>query len=427
MVGNLLVALVLISGELDVQANAILETRAGLAPIIAGQESTAFVTEIVSPVGMFEYRDPALTFQVDYSPRIYWQHPNALDNWSPLVLHTANLLLNAKTTRRLTLIGSATGSIGNPDYIELQRLLNAVQVPQIVKIASVTGHLGARVALTPRWELDLDGQLLYWRSLGGAIDMSTGVATVTEQRAATEQATALYRLNPRHSLGFGAALSEASYNGGSLDIYTIGPTATWNVHLTQRDDLKVTFGITYVRAVGDSIGSTMPLFGSSGQAASPVGAFDLVSRVARSDEFFILVNASGGVDYYVDPVLATAVPRARTNAGITAIMAPNWAATLRGDFSTALRTTAFALPVAATATTPASGPIYPDETVVSLSCAVRRRITPAAFAEIGGLWAERAPAFVTPGFEFHQRQLWVFAQLAWTSHPILQTGPQPIH
>jgi len=149
--------------------------------------------------------------------------------------------------------------------------------------------------------------------------------------------------------------------------------------------------------------------------------------VARWDEFFILANAGGGVDYYVDPVLATAVPRARASGGITALMAPDWTATLRGDFSTALRSTAYAIPVPATSTAAPAPPVYPDETVFSFSLSARRRVSTGAFAEIGGLWADRAPALVTPGFAFHQRQLWVFAQLAWTSHPVVQAVPRAPH
>ena len=274
MLGNLLVALVLISGEFDFQASAIVESRAGEAPLLGGQEPQAFVTEIVTPVGMFEYRDPGVTFQADYSPRIYWQHPNALHNWSPLVLHTANLLLTAKSTRRLTLTGAATGSIGNPDYVQLAQMFTG-QIPPVMEIASVTGHLGARIALTRRFALELGGQVFYWQSLGSGAAATTTDTRVTDQKSATESASTFYQLTPRHALGLGALLSQASYNGGRLHIYTIGPALTWRAHLTPRDDLSVTLGLTYVRASGTAIGSTMPLLGSSGQAASPVGAFDL--------------------------------------------------------------------------------------------------------------------------------------------------------
>lgn len=184
---------------------------------------------------------------------------------------------------------------------------------------------------------------------------------------------------------------------------------TWKVRLTPVDELKLTLGFTYVRAAGTLSPDTIPPLGPSGQTATPVGAFDLISRIARRDEFFLLANANGGVDYFVDPVLGTTAPRAQTGLGLTAIMAPDWMAIVRGDFSTALRSTPLAQ---------ISPGYYPDETLVSLTASVRRVVTPSVFAEIGGLWAERAPAFVTPDFQFRERQLWVFARLAWTSHPL---------
>ena len=128
-----------------------------------------------------------------------------------------------------------------------------------------------------------------------------------------------------------------------------------------------------------------------------------------------MANATGGVDYFVDPVLGTTAPRARAGLGLTAVMAPEWMAIVRGDFATALRSTPLA-PISLGS--PGSPPYYADETLVSLTASVRRVVTPAVFAEIGGLWAERAPAFVTPDFQFRERQLWVFARLAWTSHPL---------
>ena len=412
MVGNVLVALVLLSGEIDLRASAVVESRAGETPILAGTNPTGFVAEIVAPAAMFVYSDPGLTFHAAYSPRVYWQHPNAVNSWAPLLLHTADLLLEERSTRRLSLIAGLTGAIGEPDYTQLQTLVGGVgqsALPQITEIASVSGQLLARVTLTRRWELDLDGQALYWRSFGAAPVVTTPTTTlITEQRSAGEQVTALYRLTPRHALGFGAAGSEASFSNG-LQIYTVGPTVTWKVRLTPVDELKLTLGFTYVRAAGTLSPDTIPPLGPSGQTATPVGAFDLISRIARRDEFFLLANANGGVDYFVDPVLGTTAPRARAGLGLTAIMAPDWMAIVRGDFSTALRSTPLAQ---------ISPGYYPDETLVSLTASVRRVVTPSVFAEIGGLWAERAPAFVTPDFQFRERQLWVFARLAWTSHPL---------
>jgi hypothetical protein len=419
MVGNLLVALVLLSGEIDVRATATAESRAGEAPNVAGSEPSAFFAEIVTPAAMFAYREPGLTFQATYSPRVYWQEPNLVSSLAPLLLHTADLRLEAKSTRRLTLGADLSGSIGKADYSQIGLLLGSAQpgqqssaVPQVLEIASATGSLAARVTITRRWELDLHGQGLYWKSLGA---VAGATLNITEQRSAGEQASAFYRLTPNHALGFGAAGSEASFSNG-LDIYTIGPTVTWKAQLTPRDQLTLTVGLSYVRATGMAVSGTMPLLGPSGQAASPVGGFDLVSQLSRRDEFFILANASGGVDYYVDPVLGIAAPRARAGGGITAFMAPDWMAIVRGDFATAIRSTP--LTPVSTGIPPVSSGYYPDETLVSLTASVRRSVNPFVFAELGGLWAERAPAFVTPDFQFRERQLWVFARLTWMSHPL---------
>jgi hypothetical protein len=407
MVGNLLVALVLITGEFDVQASAIVESRVGEAPVVAGNVPQAFVAEIVTPAAALEYRDPALSFRVSYAPRIYWAHPNALNTEEPLLLHTAELVLKAQTTRRFVLQASVTGAIGNPDYTQLAPLVGVLQgtLPTVTKIASVTGRIGAHALLTRRWELDLDGQIFYWESLGTPANVPT--PNITEQTSGAEQATALFRLSPRYALGFGVAGNEAAYGTG-VDVTTIGPTISWRAQLTPRDELRLILGLAYVRASGPTLPGMLPLLGPSGQTVSPVGGFALVSRVARRDEVLILANASGGVDYYLDPIIGTAAPRARADAGIVAIMLPSWLASLHFDFATALRGTP--LP-------PISG-VIPDETVFSLTLAVRRRISLGFFAEVGATWAERAPAFVTPDFQFHQRQIWVYAQLSWTSHPL---------
>ncbi len=280
-------------------------------------------------------------------------------------------------------------------------------VPPITSIASAIGGITTRTALTRRWELDLDGHLFYWKALDlPPPTAGASLLTITEQKSATEQATALFQLTRRHALGFGVAASEASYSTG-IAVYTVGPTATWKVHLTPVDELKMLVGLQYARATEPS-GVMMPLLGPSGQAVSPVGGFELLSQVARRDEVLILANAAAGVTYYVDPVVQIAAPRAEVAAGITGIMLPDWLATLRGDFATALRSTPLA-PI---------GGFVPDETLASLTLAVQRRISPGLSLETGGTWAERAPAFVTSDFQFRERQLWAFARLSWASHPL---------
>ena len=406
MVGNLLVALALFSGELDVQATAVVEARAGEQPAITdNNQEQAFVAVIVTPTGAVVYREPGLSLRLSYSPRIYWAHPNAIDNSvAPLLLQTAGLAVAAQTTRRFALQGDLSGSYGQPDYATLALTLQSGTVPPITKVASAIGGITTRTALTRRWELDLDGHLFYWKEL--ATTEMILPTTITEQKSAAEQATALFQLTPRHALGFGVAASQASYNTG-ISVYTVGPTATWKAHLTPVDDLKVMLGLQYVRATEPTVAGVMPLLGPSGETVSPIGGFELVSRVARRDEVLILANAAANLTYYVDPVIQTAAPRAEVAAGLTGIMLPYWLATVRGDFATTVRTSTFYV-----------GNTVPDETVASLTLSVQRLISPGFFMEIGGLWAERGPALVTPDFQFHQRQLWVFARLSWTTQPL---------
>jgi hypothetical protein len=411
MLGNLLVALALFSGELDVQATAVVEARAGEQPDPRDYtKQAAFVAAVVTPIATLVYGEPGLSLRLSYSPRVYWSDPNVLTSMAPLLLHTVDLVIAEQVTKRFALHGELIGSIGQPDYTTLALTLQSGTVPQITEIASAIGGITTRTALTRRWELDLDGRLFYWKALDVQPPDPTAVVpttpAITEQKSAAEQATALFQLTRRNALGFGVAASQASYSSG-IAVYTVGPTATWKVHLTPVDDLKLILGLQYVRATEPTMPGVTPLLAPSGQAVSPIGGFELVSRVARRDEVLILANAAAGVTYYVDPVIQTAAPRAEATAGMTGIMLPYWLATVHADFATTLRSTQFEI-----------NGLVPDETVVSLTLAVQRLISTGFFFEIGGTWAERAPAFVAKDFHFDQRQLWVFARLSWFSHPL---------
>jgi hypothetical protein len=404
MVGNLLVALALFAGELDVRATAVVETRAGEEPIVAGDAPQPFVAAILTPIATLVYGEPGLSLRLSYSPRVYWSHPNGLKSAAPLLLQTVNLIVAEQATRRFALQAELSGSIGQADYATLAQATTSASVPPTTDVASAIGGITTRTALTRRWELDLDGHLFYWKDLDPPPYVP--ITTITEQKSAAEQATALFQLTPRNALGLGVAASQASYSTG-IAVYTVGPTATWKVHLTPVDELKLMLGLQYVRATDSGVTGVTPLLAPSGQAVSPIGGFELVSRVARRDEVLILATAAAGVTYYVDPVIQAATPRVEATAALTGIMFPDWLATVRANFATPLRSTAFEI-----------NGVAPDETLTSLTLEVQHLISTGFFLEIGGTWAERAPAFVASNFQFHQRQLWVFARLSWTSHPL---------
>jgi hypothetical protein len=416
VIGHALVALFLLSGDLRVQADGTSESRAGEAPIIAGQIPQAFVAEILTPQVALVYRDSGVSFEAAYAPRIYWADPNPLGRWAPLLLHTVNLLFDDQVTPSYRIKAAATGSIGEPDYIALSQLLGTVQgsLPTVQDMASVSGNVSGRGAISPRWELELGAQVFYWRWLNvpetcdsmGAPAGCLPPQTVTGQTSASEAATALFRLSPRHELGFGAAFGEAHYSYG-LDIFSVGPTATWKVRLTPNDDLRLMLGVMYLQASGTTPPGTMQFLGASGQAVSPVGGVEFKSRVARLDQTFIGIQAKGGVDFYADPILGTAIPRAAIEAGVAVALPPSWLGTLGGGFATPLRTTPLVL-------TPGAAPV--DETVYTVTAAIRRRFSTNFLGETGVRLADRGPA----DFHFHQRQLWVYVQLIGTTRPLPQ-------
>jgi hypothetical protein len=416
---------------LRVQVSVTSELRAGEAPLVAEANPRLFVAEILTPRVGLELRRPDFTFQLFYGPRIFLQDPNpisvgarqilagdtvtriqgqvpiSVSGSGPLILHSADLILDAHPSRDVFLTASANGSIGSPDYTALPLVLGTVQgtLPPIVRLMSGTAQAKVRATASRRWELDLAAQAFHWQWLDVPENLSA--PTVTGQTLVSAEPSATFRLTARDSLGLGTTVGEAWYSDGA-GLGTVTPAVTWKRHVTPRDDLSLTLGLTYAHALGLTPPGAIPLLGSSGSAVGPIGSFELISRLLRRGQIMILGGAGAGVDFYVDPVLGTAGPRGSAGAGLTAISAPRWMIGLRGDFATALRTTPY----------PATEGFVPDETAFSVSLFVRRWVSKNLLAEIGGRWADRGPALATPDFGFHQRELWIYFALTATNQPI---------
>jgi len=210
--------------------------------------------------------------------------------------------------------------------------------------------------------------------------------------------------------GLGAALGEVWFSDG-LAIATVTPEVNWKRRLTQRNNLKLILGLTFAHTEAVGLDVKDPL-APGGSAVSPIGSFQLSSRLLGSRGITLQSDVNGGVDYYVDPVLGTALPRAEAAIGATLIAVPTWMVILQGSFATALKTPPPLTVVGQTLS------ILPDETVFSVSLSGRRRISENFFAELGGLYADRGPVLSTPDFRFHQRQLWINFALTGTTRPI---------
>jgi hypothetical protein len=417
------------------------ETRVGESPIVPGTNPEGFVAEVVTPLVGLELRRPTLTAQAFYSLRLYWQDPTPVVATSTraltpdlvsriqgraisettrsgaLVLHSLGFTVHARPARPFFFEVAGTGSIGSPDYTALPQVLgpNQSALPPVVSLATGLVHASSILQVAPRWELTLAAELFAWKWLDvpddlGASAQMAGQTLVTSQTQVTVLPGVAYILTPRDDLGLGAALGEVWFSDG-LAIATVTPEVDWKRRLTQRNNLKLILGLTFAHTEAVGLDVKDPL-APSGSAASPIGSFQLSSRLLGKDGITLQSDVTGGVDYYVDPVLGTALPRAEAAIGATMIAVPTWMIILQGSFATALKTPP-ALTVVGQPLT-----ILPDETVFSVSLSGRRRISENFFAELGGLYADRGPVLSTPDFRFHQRQLWINFALTATTRPI---------
>jgi hypothetical protein len=405
----------LVSGHLGVEASFQSQTRAGEAPLVPNAPPQAFVAQLLIPRLALYLRNPDLTLSAWYAPRVFVEDPTPPGTSGTLVLHTFGLTLRALPSRTIIVTGNVTGAVGQPDYSTLSVVLGTTQAAlpmvTIVKIANASAQGRADIRLTRRWDLTLALQAFYWHY----IDYDPAElppTTVTGQANGSAEVGAMFQLTPRHAIGLSTTVGDAVYSsyGGMV---TVTPAAIWTAKLTRREDLRVTLGMTYVQAVGTAVPGTVPLLGGESSAISPIGSADLNAHLARRDGVLFTGHLRGGVDYFLDPVLGSAAPRGFAGLAGDTLTVSGWATELRGDVSTALRTTPYAL-------TP--GQLPPDETAFSVMLAVRRPVTQYLFAELGGQWANRGPALFTPDFHFHQRQLWIYLAITGTTRPIPRSG-----
>jgi hypothetical protein len=396
-----LLALAVFSAQVNAEALVRSESRAGQAPIVAGSESQTFVATLVRPVAQLELLQRGTILRLEYGPRIFWQDPRPIEASGPLILHTASASLESHAAPGVLFTAIATGSIGSPDYTALPQLLGTTQgtLPVIARLASGAGSGSAAIQLTARTQLDVLAHASAWRSLDAPDGGTTAVTSLTQAGLASG---ATYRVTALQRIGLHADVGGAWYSTG-LRYLTVTPMANWDAPLTPVHTLRATLGAVYARPF-------LPPGALETRAASisPVGSVDLEARVSRWENVVLRVNGGAAVTYFFDPVLGSASPRGAIRAGASLAVAPDWTASLRGDFGTGPRLDA--APMA-------------DVTVFSVAASVRNALTRNLLVELGGMWADRAPAFGTPMFAFHQPQLWAFLAITATTRTATRGAP----
>src|SRR4051812_6325196 len=272
-------------GVLALQASVASELRVGVAPVVPGAESEAFVAEILIPRLALELRNPGLAFSAWYAPRIFWEDPHPPAASGTLILHTFGLTFEARRFRDIELTASAGGSIGEPDYTTLTGVLGTAQptLPPVIDIAAVDGQARVAARLTERWGASLAGKVAYWQWLD-PVPGTVTPGTVTNQTSVSGEPAVGFRLTPRDALGLGTTFGWVSYSYGA-GAFTVSPATTWKRRLEREAELNVRLGMTYVHALGSPPPGVMPLLGvGRTEAISPIGSADVVLHLARRDE-----------------------------------------------------------------------------------------------------------------------------------------------
>ena len=396
----------LLASPFELNASVATETRAGEAPVLGTTVSDRFVAELITPQAEAELRQEQLDVRLAYSPRLFWQAPNALGRtFRPLLLNQATLSLSAQPSATTKIAARAFGSYGEPDYTILSQIIGSMQgmpapgsgqpsVPQVLKILTVAANLGIQTDLSRRFRLTFGVDATHFRPLADlppvmsqpGVPMPPPSAVYLTQTTVTATPGATFRVTPEDDLALTVGTAYSTYSSTyscCVELLLVSPMLSWRMRRQAGDELRLGLGFTEAR----DLGSISVLGGHP--VLSPTGSVEALWHVGGEDEYGLTARLKATVDEFVDPILGVAYPRGLVAGQLLLVLAPDWSVSVQGDFGTSLQTS----PAIPTSNTTAPSQIgSPDETAFSISVPVRHRLSGNLIMEFGGRWAERAPA-----------------------------------
>lgn len=400
--------LVLLGRQFDINGSVTVEGRAGEAPLNTQGSIEAGVAGILMPDLQLSYLSRITDARIDYSARIFWRKPNEANTSKPVILHVVNLGASSQATPRLLLTANGNMSVGEADYTALGAVLpNQPALPSVVDFLSITGGVGAQEALSRRAKIGLNLSLIHRRPLGETAGVTEvpGTLLFPHQTTGLAEPNFRYTLSRRDDLTVTSPVSYGRYTGGDqrFEIFLASPQVGWQHRLTRRYSLRVAAGLAYVHVV-PSLNTQSPV--------SPVGEVGVDMQLAGHGGLLTRGSAGVRLDYFVDPVLGTAGPRASLALGITSILNPSWLVGAEATYATVFTGSnpqivlgdpqGGAIPPIGGATVPV------DETLVAAAILARCRVSDALTTEFGFRYSDRAPSLQVSAFGFHQRQLWLY-------------------
>jgi hypothetical protein len=420
----ILSALFLIQAEVQFEAGARVETRVGQTPtglaqsapsIPTGQPVTVEQTQVMvvaTPLLSLGWLDDVDDLRASSATRILWRPVPFFDH-RPLFLELLEATHSRRLSKRSNWQLSIRGSYGEQDYSSLQQqLLNQPALPLATTMLMVDATASASWRGSRRTTLNMRLEAMHRRSFDTQTVANVTAGTYSTipmlptQTTVTTGPGLTYALSRRSTVEASAAIADTDSQGfllptgqpGKLNLLSIQPQVGIRGDLTQRNRLHVAAGFAYAVVLrGSTSQSLLPVY--------PLIDVDLESVLQRTRLAVVRSSLGTGTALYVDPVLGGVVSRGVVQASVDAQLGP-WSVGARCAFTTDL---AGRLSASAGGT--------PDETAVSAEIPVRYRSTRHLIVEFGGRYTERAPHLGTPGFAWHNRELWLFLNLTATSRP----------
>lgn len=404
-----LASLLLVAGEVELNATVTAETRAGQAPLRANEDPRAGVIGVLTPMGDLLIRQSDLEFRLEYGPRIFWRWPNLASRVKPLVLHVGNLTLATRLTPTLSLTGGSTVSAGEVDYSLLPQLVGSVQasLPTVASLLVATGRLGIDLQVTRLTRVGLALEASHRRPLGEVDPTITPGAAFLQRQSAVQAAPNMtVRLSRQDDVSFATAVAYRWFESGT-NFLSVTPQAGWRRRLSATDEFRLSAGVTYGH-VRYAPNTPTPSGALAAETVSPVGSAEVGKLLLRHRSVALQGVAGAMVDYYVDPILTLAQKRVTVTARLLLSLRDRWTAGIETALGTSIE------PLAA----PGGMGTPPDATYASVTVPIRHRPADNVFLEFGGQWADRAPHTESSVFGFHQRQLWLYAMVTLTTREV---------
>jgi hypothetical protein len=412
-----LAGLLFLSGEFGAYAGLIAEGRVGRdnVPPAAPPQGTApppttgtntdlrwTVAGVLTPIGELQVQNPTRQVLLDYRPRFWWQQPNPYQTGKTLILHTADLSATVDATPNVRLIERASSSYGEADYETLKGVfLQQGTLPPVAKIFALSAGTGFRWDADRIWRYETMLDFEHRRTLEDAKQAQmVDPNYLFQQTNLVLDSVGIARLSRRDDLVLSAGVSDRRLNE-NIEVFAVTPQVGWRTRFARRLELRMMAGLTYAHDLGTTglvhgAGTQLP-----GSAVSPVGGVELNGLFLGRRGVTWRGTTGLTLDYFVDPYLRLAGPRAIFFARSQVLFEPNWTVGLEGSLSTSLRE--------------GDKNYNPDETTVDVALPVRHLVSRHVIVEAGLRLSARAPRIRANDVTFHTSQNWLYVSVAATS------------